>query len=146
MFAARANTRPDLDQMVIESAPMGIRIRLCELRVHAYCHRVSGADPVLLRYGQAESHRSLSMSETDLRNLLTQLHARLGGAPSLTAEDKRLLGAVLGDIEKALGKNPVAPTTDSSRLESLAVKFEGDHPALAETLRRLVDALVKAGI
>jgi hypothetical protein len=86
------------------------------------------------------------MSESDLRNLLTQLHARLGGAPSLTAEDKRLLGTVLGDIEKALGMAAGTPTTHSSRLESLAAKFEGDHPALAETLRRLVDALAKAGI
>jgi hypothetical protein len=32
------------------------------------------------------------------------------------------------------------------RLESLAVKFEAGHPKLAETLRELIDALVKAGI
>ena len=35
------------------------------------------------------------MNETDLRNLLTQLHARLGNAQSLDAEDRRLLGTVL---------------------------------------------------
>jgi hypothetical protein len=32
------------------------------------------------------------------------------------------------------------------RLESLAVRFEADHPGLAATLRRLIDLLGKAGI
>jgi hypothetical protein len=32
------------------------------------------------------------------------------------------------------------------RLESLAVRFEAGHPAIAETVRELIDALVKAGI
>jgi len=32
------------------------------------------------------------------------------------------------------------------RLESLAVQFEAGHPGLAELLRRLIDALGKAGI
>ena len=31
------------------------------------------------------------MSQSDLRNLLTQLHARLGNAQSLDADDRRLL-------------------------------------------------------
>ena len=33
-----------------------------------------------------------------------------------------------------------------SRLESLAARFEADHPGLADTLRQLGDLLVKAGI
>jgi len=53
---------------------------------------------------------------------------------------------VLGDIESALAKNPTATTPDTPGLESLAVKFEADHPALAESLRRLADTLAKAGI
>ncbi len=86
------------------------------------------------------------MNESDLRNLLTQLHARLGSAQSLNAEDRRLLGTVLSDIEKVLTTNDPARPPSASGLEGLAVKFEADHPALAETLRRLVDALAKAGI
>jgi len=82
----------------------------------------------------------------DLRNLLSQLHARLGSAQSLDAEDRRLLTGMLVDIEKALGKTPNAGTADVSGLESLAVKFEADHPALADGLRRIVDSLAKAGI
>ena len=86
------------------------------------------------------------MNESDLRNLLTQLHARLGSAQSLDADDKRLLVTVLGDIENVLAKDVAARSPDTSRLETLAVKFEADHPALAEALRRLVDTLGKAGI
>ncbi len=86
------------------------------------------------------------MNESDLRNLLTQLHARLGSAQSLNAEDRRLLGTVLNDIEKLLTTGDPARPPSASGLEGLAVKFEADHPAVAETLRRLVDALAKAGI
>jgi hypothetical protein len=86
------------------------------------------------------------MNESDLRKLLSQLHDRLGNAQSLDADDRRLLVTVLGDIEKALANSREARSADSPGLESLAVKFEADHPALAETLRRLADTLAKAGI
>jgi hypothetical protein len=88
----------------------------------------------------------MSMSESDLRNLLTQLHDRLGNAQTLDADDRRLLVTVLADIEQVLAKGQVAPPSDAPGLESLAVKFEADHPALAETIRRLADTLGKAGI
>jgi hypothetical protein len=86
------------------------------------------------------------MNESDLRNLLTQLHTRLGSAQSLDAEDRRLLATAMRDIEKALTTSETARSTSASGLEALAVKFEADHPALAESLRGLVDALAKAGI
>ena len=86
------------------------------------------------------------MNENDLRNLLTQLHARLGSAQSLDAEDRRLLGHRAGRHREGARDQRCRPPPDASGLESLAVKFEADHPALAETLRRLVDALAKAGI
>jgi hypothetical protein len=86
------------------------------------------------------------MSQSDLRNLLTQLHARLGNAQSLDADDRRLLTTVLADIEHALEKGTGTRPAPGGGLESLAVKFEADHPALAETLRRVADTLAKAGI
>jgi uncharacterized protein DUF4404 len=86
------------------------------------------------------------MNDNDLRILLTQLHERLGRAQSLEDEDKQMLVTVLGDIEKVLAKTPVSAPPDTSGLESLAVKFEADHPALADALRRLADTLGKAGI
>ena len=86
------------------------------------------------------------MEESDLRGLLTQLHARLASGVALSVEDKRLLATVLGDIENALTGTAGADVPDTSGLDSLAVKFEADHPALAGTLRRVVDTLGKAGI
>lgn len=86
------------------------------------------------------------MDENNLRDLLKQVHARLGGAQSLEAEDRRLLATVLRDIETVLEKSDTAQPPSASGVESFAVKFEADHPALADTLRRLADALAKAGI
>lgn len=97
------------------------------------------------RAAYAFSRIVAAMTDSDLRNLLTQLHARLGSSQSLDAEDRRLLITILGDIDKVLSSSAGA-SPDTSGLESLAVKFEADHPALAEGIRRLADTLAKAGI
>jgi hypothetical protein len=86
------------------------------------------------------------MNQGDLRTLLSQLHSRLSGGSPLADEDRQLLATVLADIEKALAKGPPTSPPDVSRFESLAVKFEAEHPAIAGTLRRVVDSLAKAGI
>jgi uncharacterized protein DUF4404 len=86
------------------------------------------------------------MSQQDLRELLKQLHARLGSAQSLDDDDRKLLSATLGDISKALARSNVSAAPARPRLEALAVKFEADHPALAQGLRELIDLLAKAGI
>ena len=84
------------------------------------------------------------MSDQNLRDLLAQLHARLGTAKSLDKDERESLKTVLHDIEKALGDEDVdAP---KPRLEALAVKFEADHPALADSIRQLADLLGKVGI
>ena len=85
------------------------------------------------------------MGQQELDELLEQLHSRLGAAHSIDAEDRRLLTTVLRDIEGVLGK-PDVPAPNASRLDTLAAKFDAEHPALADTLRRLIDALGKAGI
>jgi hypothetical protein len=103
----------------------------------------SGTDALRCGAGGYGVHQ---MEERDLRNLLTQLHARLGSAESLDADDRQLLATVLRDIEAVLAKSGTAQPPSTSGLESLAVKFEADHPALAESLRQLVDGLAKAGI
>jgi hypothetical protein len=86
------------------------------------------------------------MSRQDLRELLTQLHARLKGAQSLDDEERTQLVTVLRDIEAVLGKNEATAERSKPRLEALAVKFEADHPALADSIRQLADLLAKAGI
>jgi Domain of unknown function (DUF4404) len=89
-------------------------------------------------------------SEESLRELLARVHERLAHA-SVDAETRRLLAALVRDIDRALGRGGTrdaagTASTHAPRLESLAVRFEVDHPALAEVIREVIDALVKAGI
>jgi len=88
------------------------------------------------------------MAQDSLRELLARVHERLSASAGALDEDsRRLLGTVMRDIERAL--QPAAAgdaAAQAPRLESLAVRFEAGHPGLAETLRELIDALVKAGI
>jgi Domain of unknown function (DUF4404) len=89
------------------------------------------------------------MSE-NLQEILQRLRERtVGAGGSLEAESRQQLGNTVRDIEASLGTDGSAAKTRAShapRLEALAVKFEVSHPAVAETLRELMDALVKAGI
>ncbi|HTT01148.1 MAG TPA: DUF4404 family protein [Steroidobacteraceae bacterium] len=83
-----------------------------------------------------------------LRELLGRVHERLRHAGSVDQESRKLLGTLTRDIERTLGAQPSTKLEQESlpRLEALAVRFEADHPALAQVLRQLIDALVKAGI
>lgn len=85
------------------------------------------------------------MAQDKLRALLARMRERLGtpGGP-LDGDSHRLLSSVIRDVEIALGSGSAA--AQAPRLESLAAKFQAGHPKLAETMRELVDALVKAGI
>ena len=89
-------------------------------------------------------------SEESLRELLARVHERLGEAP-VDAESRKLLAALVRDIDRALGRGGARGAAGTAgahapRLESLAVRFEADHPALAEVIREVIDALVKVGI
>jgi hypothetical protein len=86
------------------------------------------------------------MSNEDLRQLLTKVHERLSNAGSLDQQARSLLTTVMQDIEKILARKHVGVPPAGPRVESLAVKFETDHPALAEVLRQLADTLGRAGI
>jgi hypothetical protein len=85
------------------------------------------------------------VSGEGLRELLARLRQHLQGGAALDAEAREHLTAVTRDLERSLAGGG-APQPASPRLESLAVKFEASHPALAETLREVIDALGKAGI
>ena len=90
-------------------------------------------------------------SEKGLRELLARVRERLGQARSADPESREHLSALVRDIDHALSKGgpqTVADTagTHAPRLESLAVRFEADHPGLAEVIREVIDALVRVGI
>jgi Domain of unknown function (DUF4404) len=87
------------------------------------------------------------MSEESLRELLARVHQHLSAGGTVEADVRAQLGTVMRDIERTLGAGAdTAPAAAAPRLETLAVKFEASHPALAETLREVIDALGKAGI
>lgn len=86
------------------------------------------------------------MAGDGLRELLARVHEHLSAGGPLEADVRAQLGTVMRDIERALGTEPAAGPAAVPRLESLAVRFEASHPALAETLREVIDALGKAGI
>ncbi len=90
------------------------------------------------------------MTQERLRELLGRVRQHLGGG-AMDADARRELGGVTSDLEQALGGGVADPsggraTRVAPRLESLAVRFEAGHPALAETLREIIDALAKAGL
>jgi len=92
------------------------------------------------------------VTDEKLRELLGRLRERLSGAKSLDPETRNVLTSVAHDIDSTLGKEGAAAgagaagKTHAPRLESLAVRFEADHPGLAEVIREVIDALVRGGI
>jgi len=86
------------------------------------------------------------MTQESLRELLARVHERLSASGSIDREARALLGTVMHDIERALAPGAHSAAAHVPRLESLAVQFQAGHPGLAELLRRLIDALGKAGI
>jgi hypothetical protein len=86
------------------------------------------------------------MSGSELRPLLAELHERLRHAGSLDDDARTLLTTVAHDIEQALAADDTARVATEQPLETLAVRFEADHPAVAGVLRQIMDTLGKAGI
>ena len=87
--------------------------------------------------------------KTELKDQLAALHAELVRTRSVDdPELRQRLIELLGDITRLLGK-PASAGEHSSlieHLDALAVQFEAEHPALGNAIRKVVDALAKAGI
>lgn len=97
------------------------------------------------------------MDTDHLRKQLATLHAELADARTADPRLRGLLAKVMEDIARVLERSatpaPTLPAAASGpqesvadRLESLAVQFEADHPALAASMRRIIDLFVKAGL
>jgi len=85
----------------------------------------------------------------DLRRQIEALHEELSKMGSVEPQSRHALLALLGDITRLLEDAPAAAAPSaalSGRLDEMAVQFEAEHPSLGAALRRVVDALGKAGI
>lgn len=100
------------------------------------------------------------MTEETLRQLLARVHERLSSSSTVDPEARDMLATVMRDIDGALGKGLPKTDTVSSvavspdarvaatvpRLEAVAVRFETQHPAIAQLLRQIGTLLGQAGI
>lgn len=83
----------------------------------------------------------------DLRKQLESLHGELARTTSVDRDSKELLVTLLNDISRLLESKPAdAEQSLTGRLDELAVQFDAEHPSLGTAIRRVVDALAKAGI
>ena len=94
-----------------------------------------------------------SKPRESLQQSLARLHAELSAAPRVDPRSRQLLREVLSDIERVLeqpaaGAKPGTKGADRSvpRLEALAIEFDAEHPALAGSLRQLMDLLGRGGL
>ncbi|HUN71158.1 MAG TPA: DUF4404 family protein [Steroidobacteraceae bacterium] len=87
-------------------------------------------------------------SEKSLRELLARVRERLSQARSVDTDSRKHLTALVTDIDGTLGREsaPSAASAHVPKLESLAVRFEAEHPSLAEVIREVIDALVRGGV
>lgn len=100
------------------------------------------------------------MTEETLRQLLARVHERLNSSNAVDPEARDMLATVMRDIDGALGRGGAKTDTVSSvsvspdarvaaaapRLEAVAVRFEAEHPAIAQLLRQIGALLGQAGI
>jgi uncharacterized protein DUF4404 len=94
------------------------------------------------------------MTEETLHQLLARVHERLSGSGTIDAEARDMLVTVMRDIDSALGRGSAPPiavvakpgTPPLEILEAVAVRFEAEHPAIAQLLRQIGALLGQAGI
>ena len=92
--------------------------------------------------------RDLPSRVDSLQQSLARLRAALASAPDLDEKSRSRVHAALSDIEARLpGKSAAATTAAAPHgLNSLAVGFEAEHPALAAGLRQFIELLEQAGL
>jgi hypothetical protein len=101
------------------------------------------------------------MTDETLRQLLARVHERLSSSRTVDPEAREMLVTVMSDIDGALRSGSatsdavsavsVSPearvaATAAPRIEELAVRFEAEHPAIAQLLRQIGALLGQAGI
>jgi predicted component of type VI protein secretion system len=90
------------------------------------------------------------MKKAELLKTLAALHQDLSAAEQVDPEAERLLRAVTNDIERLLNDQQEARQEDSktlsSKLQSLVLSWEADHPQIARLIGQAADTLANIGI
>jgi len=83
---------------------------------------------------------------SDLKTQLSTLHDQLSVLNQVDDETRQQLLVVLSDISRLLHPEAQQHLSPVEAVDSIAARFDVDHPALSGAIRQLVDALAKAGI
>ncbi|HVY24624.1 MAG TPA: DUF4404 family protein [Steroidobacteraceae bacterium] len=83
---------------------------------------------------------------SDLKQQLSAIHDTLSTQQHIDDETRQQLVVLLADITRLLHPDAKSNASTTETLESVAARFDVDHPALSGAMRQLLDALVKAGI
>lgn len=88
------------------------------------------------------------MSDSPLRNLLTQLHHTLEGSGPINDEDRQLLKQLSADIQGALAESagPEEGGSLMDRLQAAITRFEVSHPDLSAAMLQASKKLGDMGI
>lgn len=92
----------------------------------------------------------MSSQADTLQHQIQSLHQALDDidAQALDGESRQALSELFADIARVLGAAGTPPDQPQliEHLEAQAVRFEAEHPTLSAGMRKLLDALAKAGI
>lgn len=84
---------------------------------------------------------------TALHQQIQALHRQLTELQHIEPDTQEQLLILQADINRLLDEGSQNPdSSPADAVESLAARFDVDHPALSSALRSLVDSLSKAGI
>jgi hypothetical protein len=89
------------------------------------------------------------MASLNLHEQLAKLHAELAVADHVDPALRDLAADVMQDIARLVAVPDTTPPATRSavdRLDALTVQFEVAHPAVAASLRRLIDLLAEVGL
>ena len=88
------------------------------------------------------------MEKEKLRKMLEQLHLELQGVKSADEIGQKHLQILKQDIQNLLDKSGEQPSGHSliERLKTAIMDLEKSHPALALTMKKLIDTLSNMGI
>lgn len=83
------------------------------------------------------------MPQQQLKEQLEQLHRTLAEHPQLDSDTQALLQKIAADIDGIEGAEQPELT---ELVQEQAVRFEQEHPTLAEVLRQIVETLGRIGV